>query len=340
MKTLLKIRISRFAFWAAFAFLFTCTGCVVVNWIDSEFAYSKVINPQPIPKFEIPAKIPGTQYLQFEAIGDFGTGAGGQRDVAISMATKASRDSISFVLVLGDNFYESGVQSVNDEQWQSAFETMYEQPSLNVPFYAILGNHDYRTNPQAQVDYTTLSKRWKMPNRYYSFVQPIDDSTSVEIFCLDTNPLAYLSVGEAKTLTDTGKEMIQIHWIAERLEQSTARWRIVMGHHPLYSGGEHGDNKALQYLLEPLFTKYRVDFYVCGHDHDLELLKPIHGVTYVVSGAGSKHRDVRWRDNTQFAETNLGFVFFRVSRSETVVEFITRAGAIEYAGTFGKSEQR
>ncbi len=314
------------------------TGCVVADWVDSEFSYSTVINPQPIPKFEIPAKVPGTRYLQFEAIGDFGTGAGGQHDVAVSMADKASRDSISFVLVLGDNFYESGVQSVNDEQWQSAFEKMYDQPSLNVPFYAVLGNHDYRTNPQAQVDYTKMSKRWKMPERSYSFVQPIDDSASVEIFCLDTNPLAYLSVSEAKALGDTGIEMKQIHWLAERLGQSTARWKIVIGHHPLYSGGEHGDNEALQYLLEQLFAKYRVDFYVCGHDHDQELLKPIHGVTYVVSGGGSKHRDVRWRENTLYAETNLGFTFFRISRNEAVVEFLKRSGTVDYAHTFHKSD--
>jgi tartrate-resistant acid phosphatase type 5 len=321
------------------AALMSFTGCVVVNWMDSEFSYSKVNNPQPVPKFEIPAKIPGTRYLQFEAVGDFGTGAGGQHEVAISMANKASSDSISFVLVLGDNFYESGVQSVNDEQWQSAFETMYDQPSLNVPFYAILGNHDYRTNPQAQVDYTTVSKRWKMPDRYYSFVQPIDDSTSVEFFCLDTNPLAYFSVGEAKTLSDTGKEMRQIRWLTQRLEQSTVRWKIVFGHHPLYSGGEHGDNEVLQYLLEPLFTKYRVDFYMCGHDHDLELLKPIHGVTYIVSGAGSKHRDVRWRENTLYAETNLGFTFFRLSHDDAVVEFLKRSGVVDFAYSFHKADR-
>jgi len=319
------------------ATVLSVSGCVVVNWVDSEFSYSKVNNAQPIPKFEIPAKVSGERYLQFEAVGDFGTGAAGQRDVAGSMAKKADNDSISFVLVLGDNFYESGVMSIHDKQWEYAFENMYGQRSLNVPFYAVLGNHDYRTNPQAQVDYTRVSKRWKMPDRYYSFVQAIDDSTTAEFFCLDTNPLAYLSLGEAQSLTDTSIEIQQLHWLARRLEESTSRWKIVLGHHPLYSGGEHGDNSTLQYLLEPLFINHHVDFYLCGHDHDLELLKPIHGVTYVVSGAGSKHRDVRWRENTQFAETNLGFTFFRMSDNDTVVEFLTRSGSVEYAYTVRKN---
>jgi len=323
--------------WTVLGLLGVFAGCVVVNWVDSELPYSRVIDPRPIPKFEIPSTTAGTRYLQFEAVGDFGTGAGGQRDVAESMARIASRDSISFVLVLGDNFYESGVESVNDKQWQTAFEDVYDQPGLNVPFYAVLGNHDYRTNPQAQVEYTRISNRWRMPDRYYSFVRAIDDTTKAEFFCLDTNPLANLSLSEAKTLSDTGMEVRQLHWLDRQLAQSKARWKIVLGHHPLYSGGEHGDNETLQYLLEPLFTKYRVDFYLCGHDHDLELLKPIHGVTYVVSGAGGKHRDVRWRENTQFAATNLGFVFFRISDNDGVVEFLSRSGELEYAATIHKN---
>ncbi|HTP13300.1 MAG TPA: tartrate-resistant acid phosphatase type 5 family protein [Bacteroidota bacterium] len=322
--------------WIAVAVLAISAGCVVVDWVDSEFSYSKVINARPVPAFEVTPEAPGARYLRFEAVGDFGTGAAGERDVAASMARKAKADSISFVLVLGDNFYESGVESVTDDQWQTAFEKVFDQPALNVPFYAVLGNHDYRSNPQAQVDYTRLSTRWKMPERYFSFRHAIDDSTSLEVFCLDTNPLAYLSQSEAKSLSDTSEAKRQLVWLQERLRQSTAQWRIVIGHHTIYSGGEHGDNGTLRLLLEPIFVDGGVDFYVCGHDHDLELLKPVRGVTYIVSGAGAKHRDVRWRDNTVYAATNLGFTFFRMSRSEVVVEFLTRGGTIDYAHTFTK----
>lgn len=331
-----KMRTARVIHWLTITVLLTLTGCVVVDWVDSELFYSKVINAQSIPKFEIPPALPGTKYLRFIAVGDFGTGAKGQREVADAMAKKAKDDAISLVLVLGDNFYESGVESVMDEQWQTTFELMYNQPSLNVPFYAVLGNHDYRRNPQAQIEYARLSTRWKMPDRYYSFTKLINDSSSAEFFCLDTNPLAYLSLSEAKTLSDTSGPKKQLQWFARVLGESRARWKIVIGHHTIYSGGEHGDNETMQYLLEPLFTQYGVDFYVCGHDHDQELLKPIHGVTYIISGAGAKHRDVRWRDNTLYAETNLGFTFFRMSWREAVVEFLTRTGTIEYAHTFSK----
>ncbi len=322
--------------WSALAVLLLSAGCVFVDWVDSEFPYSKVINAHPTPAFQVPPEVPGTRYLRFEAVGDFGTGAAGERDVAASMSKTAQADSISFVLVVGDNFYESGVESVSDEQWQTTFEKIFDLPGLNVPFYAVLGNHDYRSNPQAQVDYTRISSRWRMPDRYFSIRHAIDDSTDLDVFCLDTNPLAYLSVNEAKSLSDTSTEERQIHWLEDQLQQSRARWKIVIGHHTLYSGGEHGDNETLQLLLEPVFVKGGVDFYVCGHDHDLELLKPIRGVTYIVSGAGAKHRDVRWRENTVFAATNLGFTFFRMSRSEVVVEFLSRTGTIDYAHTLRK----
>ncbi len=335
MRTSTTIR-TVYARWMMLTAALACGGCVLVNWVDSEFSYSKVVDAKAVPAFVVPPKTVGTKYLQFEAVGDFGTGAAGERDIAAAMAAKADSDSVSFVLVLGDNFYESGVESVTDRQWRTAFEDVFTQPSLQVPFYAVLGNHDYRSNPQAQVEYTNVSKRWKMPDRYFTFRTAVDDSTDLQVFCLDTNPLAYLSVADAKSLADTSPEKKQILWLQRELQQSRARWKIVIGHHPLYSDGEHGDNEALQVLLEPLLSGYGVDFYVCGHDHDQELLKPVRGVTYIVSGAGGKHRDVRWRENTLYAETNLGFTFFRMSKTETVVEFLTRAGTIEYAHTFRK----
>lgn len=312
------------------------TSCAVYNWLDSSVASSKVINERSIPKFKVPAKIPGIKYLQFIAVGDVGTGAAGQQDVAEAMAAKATQEPISFVLFLGDNFYEYGVSSVYDPQWNNAFVDMYNQPSLQVTFYAVLGNHDYRSNPQAEVEYTRLSKRWRMLDRYYTFARKMDDSTAVQFFCLDTDPIAYLSMSDAKTLSDTGKEMQQLRWLERELSESTARWKIALGHHTLYSGGEHGDNEVMQHLLEPLFTKYGIDFYLAGHDHDLELLKPIKGVNYVISGAGGKHRDVRWRDNTVYTVTNLGFSYFRISAHEAVLEFLSRNGNLNYAHTFQK----
>ncbi len=321
-------------------FSFAAFDCGFGVWFQEVILTSSVKNLQPTPPFTIPPKNPGTKYLQFIAVGDAGTGRAGQRDVAEGMGRKAAEDPVSFVLFLGDNFYASGVSSVTDEQWESKFEKMYSHTSLQVPFYAVLGNHDYYTNPQAQVEYTSVSasKRWKMPARYYAFAQPIDDSTSVQFFGLDTTPLdaeRVEEIEEGQTI-ETIDYRAQLKWFEEQLQTSNTRWKIVLGHHALYSGGSHGDNKGMINLLEPLFLKYKVDAYLAGHDHHQELKKPIKGVYYMVIGAGGTHRSVTWQDNTIFAMTNMGFTWFRLSANQMLVEFFNREGDLLYAHVIPK----
>ena len=314
---------------------FASVDCGFGVWFQEVILTSSVKNPKPVPPFAIPAKDSTTRYLQFLAVGDAGTGRAGQRDVADGMGRKAAEDPVSFVLFLGDNFYASGVSSVTDEQWEFKFERMYSHTSLQVPFYAVLGNHDYYNNPQAQVDYTnvSVSKRWKMPARYYTFTQAVDDTSSVQFFCLDTTPLdaeRVEEIEEGQTIV-TVDYRTQLTWFDEQLQQSKARWKIVTGHHALYSGGAHGDNKGMIALLEPVFMKYKVDAYLAGHDHHQELKKPINGVNYLVIGGGGTHRSVTWQDNTIFAMTNMGFTWFRLSAKELLVEFFNREGRLLYA---------
>ncbi len=64
-----------------------------------------------------------------------------------------------FVVAVGDNFYEDGVASVTDPHWQNSFEKVYTAPSLQVPWWAVLGNHDYHGNCDAQIEYTHSPKR-------------------------------------------------------------------------------------------------------------------------------------------------------------------------------------
>jgi hypothetical protein len=272
------------------------------------------------------------QDLQFLAIGDFGTGDAKQKAVAQAMAAQSSRQPVEFVLLLGDNFYENGVAAVDDRQFTAKFENIYHQPSLQIPFYAVLGNHDYRGNPEAQVQYSRVSRRWKMPARYYTFIQSLDDSTAVQFFALDTTPIA---AGDA-----AAKE--QLAWLENELKKSRAFWKIVFGHHPLYSGGFHGRDREtlnMREKLEPLFEA-AVDLYLCGHDHDQQLIKlPGQRLHYVISGAGgAKCRDVAYTEDTIFATTNPGFAGFRLSRRELLIEFISAQSKLEYACVINKNE--
>lgn len=286
-----------------------------------------------LPPVRVPPAKPGQRYQRLIVLGDWGTGGKGQRQVAAAMADRVRREAAALpegsgspldrVVTTGDNFYEHGVASVDDAPWQRAFEQIYTQPELQVPWLATLGNHDHRGDVAAQVAYTERSERWRMPARYYRVSLPLDPGRSVDLFCLDTSPLAFRNV-----------DMAQLDWLGKELAASTATWKLVVGHHPLYSESVRPDNLTLIRRLEPMFVKYHVDAYVAGHDHVLELLKPIRGVTYVVSGAGAgsdRPYDVRWTARTHYASTGGGFVFLRIGSDELVIEFVREDGRSEYA---------
>ena len=140
------------------------------------------------------------QFISFFALGDTGKSTSRRRRVVRGMVDQASRTRLDFVMLLGDNFYESGVRSVNDRLWQREFERPFGELELRVPFYAALGNHDHkgsiqaqidysRLNPRWRIDYSRLNPRWRMPHSYHSFVKPLAEGCFAEFFVLDTLPI-------------------------------------------------------------------------------------------------------------------------------------------------------
>ena len=243
------------------------------------------------------------------------------------MNEKARQDSLDFIITLGDNFYSRGVKSISDKQWLEKFEAMYDRPHLKIPFYPSLGNHDHRDgNARHQVEYSKKNDKWKMPYYYFSFTKMIDQYSSIQFFALDTQ---VIKKGHRHYLE-------QIEWFKRELQSSTATWKVVYGHHPVFSYGKHGNEKQMIDQVRPLLEKYSVDVYIAGHDHDRQLLEPVNGVYYIISGTGSKSRNTRYGETTIFAETNLGFAWFRVSPEEFHVQFIDADGDVEYAHTWKK----
>lgn len=276
------------------------------------------------PEFIMPEYRPGLPALEFIAVGDSGSGDIGQDLVAYAMEIHAARYPVNAILYLGDNFYESGVSSANDPKFQTHFEEMYDPTILNMPFYAILGNHDYRGNVQAQVDYSQISSRWVMPAFYYTFTMPPPTGNSskenwVQVFALDTTPIVD---GQ-----DPGQQMT---WLEEQLKNSTARWKIVIGHHPVFSNGQHGGDETLNLLLIPLFRQYGVDMYISGHDHDLQILR-VNGFHQLVSGGGSRIRDTLCRGNSEYAAGLLGFMSLRLYEDRCEVYVVIDGGRVDFA---------
>jgi len=128
----------------------------------------------------------GPEALRFAAMGDMGTGGPGQKRMADVMADRAREEPLHLWLALGDNIYPWGVLSPDDPLWEEKYESVYDDPVLQVPVYGVLGNHDYLGLPLAQVRRSDQSATWTMPDRYYAFSRFLADGTEVAFFALDT----------------------------------------------------------------------------------------------------------------------------------------------------------
>ncbi len=250
--------------------------------------------------------------LNFLIVGDWGRdGTSHQREVAAQMGKAADSLRSQFVISVGDNFYSNGVQSTTDPQWRSSFEDIYVAPSLQIPWYVALGNHDYRGVPQAEIDYSTSSTRWRMPARYYKVSGADLGAPHADLFFIDTSPLVYKDREQENSVitanVSTQDVAAQLRWLDEALGESTATWKLVIGHHTLRSGGsQHGDTPAMVELVEPLLHKHGVAAYINGHDHDLQHVRrgPL---SYIGSGAGSEVRPVAAIEGTRFCASVSGF---------------------------------
>ena len=270
--------------------------------------------------------------LRFMVIGDWGRqGHPGQRELACRMGQVAERSPVDFIISTGDNFYDTGVASVEDPHWQHSFEEIYKAPGLQVPWHSVLGNHDYDGNVQAQLDYTQRSTRWHMPDRYYHFHQPIGEEEALFVF-MDTSPfISNYFLVEPKPAIMAQNSVRQLRWLEEVLASSQARWKIVIGHHPVYSSSPfHGNSPELIEVFEPLFETYKVDVYLCGHEHDLQLHQPEGHTHYLVSGAGSEIRETGRQPFTCFSASASGFAVLTLRNDRLRIEFVDHAGSILY----------
>ncbi len=140
----------------------------------------------------------------------------------------------------------------------------------------------------------------------------------VEIFILDSSTPQITGAA--------GPE--QIAWLEGALSASTAPWKVAAFHHPPYSSGGRGSSVEVREVLEPLFVQYGVDLVLTGHDHHYERTVPLDGVTYVVSGAGSKLRAAGASDFTAVSENTLQFMIAEATTDSLVLRAVGADGAI------------
>lgn len=263
--------------------------------------------------------------LRYAIIGDWGTGGSLQRSVAKAMNTVAGQMSVAGIISTGDNIYPNGVASAEDPQWKTKFESVYNLPNIaTTPWHPVLGNHDHRQSIQAQIDYGKQHPTWRMPARWYSWEESIDAVTKICVVGLDTQPILQSDAVMAE----------QLAWLDATLAASTARWKIVVGHHPIRSYGHYGDQSFMLTHVKPILDRHRVHVYTCGHDHDVQIIRqPADAFTCIVSGGGGGSRPATKGRYSSYAGTGGGFVILSATPESLDVTVYNALAERLYSGT-------
>jgi hypothetical protein len=262
---------------------------------------------------QAPATQPET--IRFAVIGDMGTGGPRQLDVSRRMVTVRERFPFSFIITVGDNIYGGQSRADMAKKFEQPYQTLIKD---NVPFYASLGNHD---SVQVQTNYKLFNMNGA---RYHTFVKG-----PAQFFALDS------SLGQ----------QAQLVWLEGLLQKSTAPWKIVYQHHPLYSSGvRHGPTESQQSNLEPLLTTYGVQVVFAGHEHFYERLVPRYGVHHFIVGSGGQLRrnGIRkgMKDSAAGFDTDNAFLLVAIEGDTLSFEAISRTGATVDKGTISRVPPR
>lgn len=274
--------------------------------------------------------------LNFYLANDLGrNGYYDQKPIAELMGRMAENVDIECVIAAGDVHHFEGVRSVNDPLWMTNYELIYNHPELMIPWYAILGNHEYRGNPQAVIDYTNISGRWNMPARYYTFVLE-NDGITIRMVMVDTAPLIDKYRKDSQKYPDACKQDInqQLNWIDSVLTSAKEDWVIVVGHHPIFAetGKDDSERLDLQKRLDSVLRKHaNVDMYLCGHIHNFQYIRPKDSkIDYVVNTSGSLSRKVKPIEGAQFCSDESGFSLITADKKELKLHMINKTGKVIY----------
>jgi len=231
------------------------------------------------------------------------------------------------------------VQSPSSKQWEQVMGK-FSAKSLQVPFYAVMGNHDWRGKPEAQVQRHYQERRqlgaqarWTMPHYWYTVRHEVEDQDVLLVF-LDTPILAPEETEQSArdNLPGFEQRLNQLAWLEHVLATASETWVIVVGHYPLYSAGDHGPSATLIADIAPLLEKYGVDAYFSGHDHIMAAFQT--NWTQVVVGSGCKLNQIREysaNPESSWAASVFGFAEVKLTKGKMTTTWIKSDGRRMYS---------
>ncbi len=249
--------------------------------------------------------------VRFAVIGDTGTGAAGQTQLAEVMAARHEVFPFELVLLVGDNLYGGEAAADYEKKFARPYKKLLD---AGVVFYASLGNHD-KSNQRFYEKFNMGGKE------YYSFKKG-----TVRFFALNSNYM----------------DPRQVSWLEGELKGSGSDWKICFFHHPTYSSGkQHGSDTELRKVVEPLFVKYGVDVVFNGHEHFYERIKPQQDIHYFITGGGGKLRPAGLKTSNLTGKSfdqDLHFMLVEIAGDVMHFQVISRSGKTVDSGALPRRE--
>lgn len=189
------------------------------------------------------------------AVGD---GADGSPE-ARALASRIASERADHFLYLGD-VYDDGTAEEFEQNYKAAYGRL-DPITAPTP-----GNHDWPNAGEGYRPYWHRVRKRPMPS-YYSF-----RAGGWELLSLNS-----------EAPHDRGSA--QLRWLRRALA-GPGRCRIAFWHRARFSAGRHGDQEDTDPLWAALRGKATI--VVVGHDHNMQRLHPIDGITQFISGAGGR----------------------------------------------------
>lgn len=195
--------------------------------------------------------------IRFIYMGDAQNGVLSLWSRTIRAAFQAAPDA-RFMLHAGD-LVNRGSRDVEWADWFKAGSFLHAM----IPAIPVAGNHEYdMSDPADATRRRVLSHLWRpqfrlpveqdLPEAVHETAYVVRYSDDLHVFVLDSNQ----------------RDMApQATWLDAQLKASSARWKIVTMHHPVFSSGGERDNAPNRELLLPVLTANSVDLVLQGHDH-------------------------------------------------------------------------
>jgi acid phosphatase len=272
-------------------------------------ASPEVVPAPPPATVAAPAVPPAAQdsddTTAFVFLGDTGKGSPGQKRVADAVKAWCADHRCDFVALLGDVLYPSGAQTVDDPVFAARFESYWE--GFDGPFMVAFGNHDHYGKIEAELAYARTSTKWVQPAAWYRF-----ERGPATFYVLDT--------GDG---TKGALPAEQAAWLRAELAKPATPWRVAYGHHPMHSSGLHGGGEALTTALDGLLAAAGVQFWLCGHEHNLEVIDDGGLPVEIISGAGAEARRVaKPVAGSRYLASSLGFGYLTLDSSRASLEMV------------------